>query len=238
MLRQITYGTAAERPTVGQPGALFVIHSDSNGDPISPRLSIYDGYNRDWVDVSVNNLELLEGAPTAGTATASKGALLSTGAEMDVWNFKNSHEIGDVLYKYQDHEITTGELLALNATPQQITDGPAATEFIVFDGAWIWYDYNAAAYGGIAAGEDLTITYEGAGAEVGRCETTGFLDQTADEVRWVPPLAPAIATAAGIDGTALLGKHLEIALLTAEITTGDSPLKIRTFYHVVPSTLS
>ena len=235
MIRKIAYGVIGDRPTVGRPGDLFVVCSDS----ASPRLCIYNGYNRDWVDVSANNLEVLEATlPVAGTATANKGALLDVSKEMDTWNFSVSHEIGDVLYKYQDHMVTSTELLALNATPQNITDAPAVTEFIVFDGALIWYDWNAAAYAAIAAGEDLTITYDGAGAEVGRCETTGFLDAVADEIRWVPPLRPALATAAGVDGTALLGKCLEIGLLTAEITTGDSPLKIRTFYHVVPSTLA
>jgi hypothetical protein len=183
--------------------------------------------------MNADQLEYLESPPTAGTATASKGVLLDASAEIDSWTFARSHEIGDVLHTYTDHTVTTAEVLTLNATPVQITQPPSATQFLVFEGAWIWYDYNSAAYAAIGAGDDLTITYEGAGAEVGRCECTGFLDATNDEYRYVPPLRPALATAAGIDGTALLGSHFELAMLTGEVTTGDSPLKIRTFYAVV-----
>jgi hypothetical protein len=234
IVRHVQYGTSSERPTVGKPGDLFVIHSDTEG----PKLTIWDQYNVDWVDVNADELEYIEGTITAGTATASKAVKLGSGASMNSWNFSSSYEIGDVVHKYEDALITAAQLLALNATPIQITNSGAATELIVFEGAQLFLDYNSAAYAAIAAGDDLTITYESAGAEVGRCECTGFLDQTNDEYRWVPALHPAVATAAGIDGTALLGSHFEIAMLTGEVTTGDSPLYIRTFYAVVPKSFA
>lgn len=139
--------------------------------------------------------------------------------------------------QYVDVTITTGQLLALNATPQSLVAAPGANKAIVFKGALIMLDYNSAAYAGIAAGEDLLISYtDGSGVEVGRCETTGFLDQTADKIRWVVPQAAAGAAVSDI--TPVANAALVISLLTAEIITGDSPLKIRVYYRVVPTVIA
>jgi len=122
--------------------------------------------------------------------------------------------------------VTTGELLALNATPKTLIAAPGAGRALIFLGAQIWYDYNSAAYAGIAGTEELAIRYTGtAGAIVGTCEPTGFLDQTADETRWVYPLSPNTAPDTSIEPPA--NAPLVLHMTVGEITTGNSPLKIR-----------
>lgn len=138
--------------------------------------------------------------------------------------------------RYTDVQVTTAQVLALNATPISLVAAPGAGRVLIFEGAFLHLDYNATAYGGIAAGEDLAISYtNGSGQEVGRCETTGFLDATADAIRWVPAQS---TTAAVNQITPVANAALVISLLVGEITTGDSPLNVRTFYRDIPSTLS
>ncbi len=137
---------------------------------------------------------------------------------------------GDEL-KSVDVTITAAQMLALNATPQSLVTAPGAGYALVFVGAVAFLDYNSAAYAGIAAGEDLSIKYtDGSGLEVGVLETTGFLDQTADQLRYVPPKAVA-------GFTPVANAALVLQILTGEITTGDSPLKLRVYYRRIPATL-
>ncbi len=111
---------------------------------------------------------------------------------------------------FADVTVTTGELLALNTTPKTLVT----------------------AYDGIAAGEDLSIKYTNAsGVEVAQIEATGFLDGTADETRYVKA-----ASAAAVQPVA--NAALVLSMLVGNIATGDSPLKVRTFYRVLPETWS
>lgn len=126
--------------------------------------------------------------------------------------------------------ITTGQLLALNATPQTLVAAPGSGKFLELENLHLWYDYNSAAYAGIAAGEDLIVSYtNGSGEEVARVETTGFLDATADAHRTVRPGSAydAVAQHIPVENAALV-----LSLLAGEITTGNSPLKFRCTYSV------
>lgn len=126
-----------------------------------------------------------------------------------------------------DVTVATGELLALNATPKQLVAAPGALKAIILVDAQAMLDYNSAAYAGIAAGEDLQISYtNGAGVKVADIETTGFLDATADAYRHVYPLADAAKAPAA-------NAALVLSLLSGEITTGNSPLKLRVRYRTV-----
>lgn len=131
-----------------------------------------------------------------------------------------------------DVTISTAEMLALFATPKTLVPAPGANKAIVFIGAMLFLDFNSAAYAGIAAGEDLLVSYtNGAGQEVARQETTGFLDAVADDVRWLPAQEAALAAVSDI--TPVANAALVASLLIAEIITGDSPVKVRTFYRIV-----
>jgi hypothetical protein len=136
---------------------------------------------------------------------------------------------------YRDVIVSVAEALALNATPKTLVPAPGAGKALVFEGARIGVKYVSAAYGGIAAGEDLSIKYtNAAGLEVGQCETTGFLDQASDQMRFVRPQTAASGNSAM---TPVANSPLVLHLLVGEITTGDSPLKVRVYYRIVPTGL-
>lgn len=132
----------------------------------------------------------------------------------------------------RDVVVSSAELLALFATPKTIVPAPGATRALVFEGATI-HKPAGTAYGGIAAGEDLTVKYtDQAGAEVAECETTGFLDQTTAQTRYVRPHNAASAISSI---TPVANAPLVLALLVGEIITGDSALHVRFYYRIVPA---
>lgn len=126
-----------------------------------------------------------------------------------------------------DVTITATQLKALNATPITLVAAPGANKALVPILAVFFLDYNSAAYAGIASGEDLTIKYtDGSGTVLATVETTGFLDATADATRFVQPTTAAAFTPVA---NAVLVAHMA----SGEITTGDSPLKVRTYYRII-----
>lgn len=134
---------------------------------------------------------------------------------------------------FVDVTLTAAEVKALNATPKTLVAAPGANLAVVFEGAMVSFVYGTAAYAGIAAGEDLSFKYtNGSGLEVGQCETTGFLDQTASQFRYVRPQAAASGNSAIL---AVANAALVLHMLSGEITTGDSPVKVRVIYRVVPT---
>lgn len=140
------------------------------------------------------------------------------------------------IVRFVDVTVSSAEMLALNATPKTLVAAPGAGLANIFENAVAFLDYNSAAYAGIAAGEDLSVKYtNAAGLAVGGCETTGFLDATADATRFIQ----AYRAASGVsDITPVANAALVLHMLTGEITTGNSPLKLRVYYRVVPTTLA
>jgi hypothetical protein len=134
-----------------------------------------------------------------------------------------------------DVTVTSAQLLALNATPIQIVAAPGAGLALILDSA-VLHKPAGTAYGGIAAGEDLSIKYtDAAGAAVGGCEATGFLDQTTAQTRFLRGYNAASGVS---DITPVANAALVLHMLTGEITTGDSPLRLRVYYRVVPTVLT
>lgn len=136
--------------------------------------------------------------------------------------------------QFVDVTITSAQLLALHATPRTIVAAPGANLALILEGI-VAYKAAGVAYAGIDAAEDLSIKYtSGAGVEVAEIETTGFLDQTTAQTRYVG----GFAAASGVGSvTPVANAPLVITLLVDEITTGDSALKLRVYYRVVPTTL-
>ncbi len=133
--------------------------------------------------------------------------------------------------------VTTGQVLALNATPITVVAAPGTGRFLLFEGAEL-YKAAGTAYAGIAGGEDLSFKYtDGSGQELGVCETTGFLDQATAQVRWVRPQTGAISAGTVTSIVPVANAVIKIQLLSGEITTGTSDLKCRIFYRVMSSTL-
>jgi hypothetical protein len=137
--------------------------------------------------------------------------------------------------EYVDVQITSGQVLALNATPISLVAAPGAGKALIFDGAVI-HKPAGTAYAGIAAGEDMSVKYtNGSGLDVATCEATGFLDQTTAQSRYVLPRTGALAAGTVSDITPVANAALVLHMLSGEITTGDSVLNIRCFYRTVPT---
>lgn len=123
--------------------------------------------------------------------------------------------------------VSTAEVLALNATPKTLVAAPGSGKAIIVEDAQFFYDYNSAAYAGIAAGEDLAIKYtDASGAQIAQVEATGFLDQTTDQFRHVRPTTTAQITP-------VANSPVVLHMLTGEIITGNSPVKVRVRYRTV-----
>ena len=133
--------------------------------------------------------------------------------------------------------ITNAQLLALNATPQTIVAAPGAGKALVLLGLQL-YKPAGVAYTGVAAGEELAVKYtNGSGVVVAQCETTGFLDQTTAQMRYVHPVVAA-AVAPNADVNPVANAPLVLQLLVGEITTGDQPLLNRAWVRQINTVLS
>lgn len=127
--------------------------------------------------------------------------------------------------------VSSAELLALYTTPKELIAAPGAGLALALHSAILFLDYNTTAYDGVAAGEDLNIRYtNGSGQLVATIETDPFLTSTADALRYVEP-----ATTAAI--TPVANAALVLYLATGNIATGNSPLKVKVYYRVIPATL-
>lgn len=190
-------------------------------------------------DITLQNDEYITNA-TNGTVGFGSADLLTTGSlsSTDV-TATSSLILGSQAHQEYTVKvtITTAEVLALNATPDTMIAAPGANKAIIFLDAIVLLDYNSTAYDGVAAGEDLIISYtDGSGEVVSEIETTGFLDQGNDELRYVTPSAGAD----GADNAYIIpvaNKPLCLSLLTGEIATGNSPIDIVIHYKVVATDL-
>jgi predicted RecA/RadA family phage recombinase len=137
--------------------------------------------------------------------------------------------LGESVIRSVDVTITSAQLLALNATARQVIAAPGASKAIIPIGI-VAYKAAGTAYAGIAGGEDLSFKYtNSSGAEVAQMETTGFLDQTTAQTRYGYPNTTNV--------TPVANAALVVHMLSGEITTGDSDLKFRIYYRVVPTVL-
>jgi len=175
------------------------------------------------------------GIPTtivAGTTVHVAGTAMISGVVGDIIPMMVEPTVinNDTGIVTADITISTAELLALNATPKELVAAPGATKAIIPIDAQLWLDYNSAAYAGIGATEDLEIRHtDGSGQLFGTVETTGFLDATADAYRHIYPLAAEASTP-------VANAALVMNLAAGEITTGNSPLKVRLRYRTVDLT--
>lgn len=181
----------------------------------------------------------------AGAAGVGVAASITPGSELHViGKAEESGVDGDIIDVWvqpvviatdtgivqQDVEIATEDVLALNATPQELVAAPGAGKALVLVDAQFFLDYATTPYDGVAGGEDLAIKYTDENGDVlATVETTGFIDQSADEYRHIYPASTA---AQAPPANAALVLHL----LADEIATGDSPVKVRTRYRVVDVT--
>ncbi len=127
--------------------------------------------------------------------------------------------------------ISSAELLALHATPKTLVAAPGVGNSVVLESAILFLAFNSAAYDGIAGAEDLEIRHtNGSGQLFATIETTGFLDSGANAVRFVKATTTAAITPTD-------NAPLVINLASGEIATGNSPLKVKVNYRVIPTSL-
>jgi len=121
--------------------------------------------------------------------------------------------------------LSTAQILALFATPISVIPAPGAGKLNVVERMVAMLDFNAAAYAGIAAGEDLVLKYtNAAGDTIGTVETTGFLDAAAD--------AWGVMSHA-VDVAPLVNAAIVAHILVAEVITGDSPVHLAIWYRTL-----
>ena len=135
--------------------------------------------------------------------------------------------------RYRKTTVTTAQVLALFATPIEVLPAVGTTNYMQFNGAFVFQDFNSAAYVD-AAGEDLVIQLGGGGADVSGVIDGSELDGAADFLVWLPPSTDI--TASVQVGVEILNTNssLEIALNTGELATGDSDWDVVVFYTLFP----
>jgi hypothetical protein len=135
---------------------------------------------------------------------------------------------------YADVEFDAAAVKLLN-TPATLVASPGAGLALIFEGAVMFYDYVSAAFT-IGSATGLGIRYtDGSGLQVGQSLVTGFLDQTADKLRWVN----RYAAASGDSSVApVADAPLVLQMLTANVSgAAVATLSVRTYYRIVPATL-
>lgn len=124
--------------------------------------------------------------------------------------------------------LSTAQILALFATPISVLPAPGAGLINVVERMVAMIEFNAAAYAGIDAAEDITLKYTNASGDIiGTIETTGFLDAAADA--WS-------VMSHGTDVAPLANAAIVAHLLVAEVITGDSPVHLAIWYRTLPAT--
>lgn len=160
-------------------------------------------------DLNVTTGKLADLGVTTGKLAADAVDLSKTGVEV---------------IKEATVTVTTGEILALFTTPKQLVAAPGLTYYLEFISMTARLEYNSIAYT-VGAGDDLSVKFTGAaGAQVSTVlETTGFLDQTSNQVRQVAP----------VNGnyTPVENAGIFLHCLNANPGAGNSPLKVRVLYR-------
>jgi len=131
--------------------------------------------------------------------------------------------------------IPSASVVVLNGTPFQLVPAPGAGKVLIFVGATLALKYSGVAYGAPNAAADLVVKYQNAaGAQASvQCETTGFINATANAIRYIGALGSA-ATAGVGDVTPLVNQPLVLHNLNAaEFATGTSSLILYVLYRTI-----
>jgi hypothetical protein len=130
-----------------------------------------------------------------------------------------------------DKYITSTQVLALNATAIEVVAAPGSGKYLMFMGAIVFLDYATTAYVD-DAGDDLVFTYtDKDGAKISHSLDGSAFDGTADAILYAYPLNAAASVL-----EAATNAPICLWMENGEWITGDSPLKVRTFYRTIDKT--
>lgn len=138
------------------------------------------------------------------------------------------------LVRIAEVQLSAAQILDLADTPVELVPTPGEGKYLQFLGAVLLLDH--AGDGFVEVDDNLEVHYENeAGAAASALiECTGFIDQTADTLIEVRPLATALARAK----TAVEDKALVLTNINDEFTdagTTTSVLRVKTAYRVWPT---
>lgn len=131
-------------------------------------------------------------------------------------------------FKVAEVAISSGELLALRATPKTLVAAPSAGKVLEFVSAVLLLDATATAY--VESAANLAVRYENTtGAKVSEdVEATGFIDQTADTMTTARPKLDAIVAKSGCEAKGLVLHNLG----AGEYTTGTGVMRVKCAYRI------
>jgi hypothetical protein len=198
------------------------------------KILVGDVANSSTVTVSAancaGNFDCILGLATEDIAAGATGSFEFLPANDWLGGIKRA---GESIHYSVSRTFTAAQVQSMNTTIQTLLRKPADSQTIIFLGAKFSWDYVDTVFGGIHADEDFAIKYTNAsGVSVAEVETTGFLDQTSDQVRYAYPN--------GVDGVMLpqivpvAGASLTLGLLVGGITGGtNSTLTVTVYYKLI-----
>jgi hypothetical protein len=142
-----------------------------------------------------------------------------------------SAKLDPTTIQYAEVAVSSGEILALRATPKTLVAAPGAGLINQFISAVLLLDATATAY--TESDDNLAVKYtDGSGAEVSETiEATGFIDQTADTMTTARAKADAIVAKTGCENKALVLHNTG----SGEYATGTGVMRVKVAYRVVAS---
>lgn len=139
------------------------------------------------------------------------------------------------VYHIDTVEVTSAQVKALNAAPKELIATPGSGYFIEVISAVLILDYSTNVFT-VGAGDDLVIQYNTSGQDItGTIETTGWLDQAADQMKFTLPAGVASVTAANV-----ANKAVELFNVGSEVggnASGLSVVRVKITYIVHPTGL-
>jgi hypothetical protein len=128
---------------------------------------------------------------TAAITTADWG-VSATGVVTGVASV--AYDSASVIY-YDTVELSNADIKALRATPKALVAAPGANKFIELVSAVLILDYGSEVL--TESADNLVIQYHTSGQDLtAAIETTGFIDQAADQMAFINPAGVATMTAA------------------------------------------
>lgn len=194
-----------------------------------------------WQDLYLDGTLYADGISNAGTLSQT-GALTITGAASVSTDMTATGSMILGEGAHQELVVSTGvtatEMQSLYGTPVKLIDAPGANYAIVFLDAVVLYDRVGAGYDDVDTDEQLVFCYTSSDTVVvAEIETTGMIDQTNDELRYVKHHSAAVGNNSSIELRP--NEPLVIQLESGEVysAAGDSPLDIVIHYKIVATDL-